>query len=1471
MGYEPLVLPLPCHHGGAGSLRHRRPPRLGAMTVVSNGAPIAAGRERRARRMPVPEDAEDAEDSEDEGEEVEQGGMERVRKLLQSVKKSMNKTFAKSPAAGILRAKVVGHRTDPPNDVKELISRYTHAQKVLMQIPAKRAEYTDGVESAVAAKGTFDALLRELGETRSTYQLAEATTAVADTLLRIQDVQSQAEQSVIEFLFTMARQERKYTATVREQVDRLENLRASLDKVLAKQKTALETGAPSSDLEKVERRKQKAASRRLAFQDQVALLRKTVPETELQADAAYCEALVEMLRQQRSSISGAALMLSELDARMQDVEALAAETLSNLRSQQVQETRKHELAIAEACGPRMVEMLSAPDFAVALAITQLCASPGDYVEEGEESLKSLLRLLDDSDLCVPLLKFSISLELPREPTEATAATVFRMPSLAGALCSVALQMTGEGYLKASLTPLVAQIASGEADFEIDPRLLADEEDLEVNIDNLCKAVQWFMDTIVHSCRDAPVLLRTLCMHVYNIAGPKRRALARRVAGALLMDAFISAAVRDPVRSGLVETMPDGKSQRVLEHVARALSRTIYDGDSEVASPSVFAAATMSDFALDLPPLPAELNAVIVDNRQRLMAADGMLDQLAGVAEMEDDDERSPEVRMHVSSQELVEETSDVLVLRQLITAHYSVLSGILHQGGFHGQVAQLEACVQGSRTIDGNETENAPGKLLPGSNQPAPVESNTWTETWKGPEDGWEEGEEELDAGMLDGERLLGEVISTPHKAAGVGAVSGGSVSNDGRSLAQRLASPHHHQSPASHRKMGTRARYPSVEVEDGDSMPDSAPERPDVHAKLPGLVHEVKQALTRSPLHSGGPEAGMTGQVAAGHVHRDGAGGGLEQTVSEDQEGEMGLLKPRRKFTKTKALSVLPPASANATRQDDPDKAPAQSDGNHASAQVDAAGVGELSGDRAEEAADLGGEDALDAKFPAEFGAGQGWELARAVGSKQPALRRTQRTVTIRDRREEDEDEDEQDGGAERASARVIAAPATRDVHETRLEEEKERAEVPTERTADVAHTDPASTGVGRLFGVGAVFKRGADGFFYVKKVVIGGPADKAGMLAGSRVVSMDNERLYSKTAEQLFKIVLGSEGTTLKLALQPPGAGVRAPEQVVMVRRAFIDENSLNATAIEPLPKSDAGLIGTAAWAPHQLVAAAPGAVSSRALPPTEGVMGNAEHIGVDKVGIGVTFKKDGNGYYVVKRVSARGGAFGSGLAIGDCVISIDGHNMHRKSSQELSRSVLGPEGTSVTLVVRSQDAITRCIEVKRLREQAADNGDVGALDAGQGEHGDWEGGATGSLGKEWDGEGQVMSLDDNEAEGTVGIGATLVRDSRGLFVVAELSGARQLSVGDIIVQVDGIQVRIPLVPLVPAPHRALCRLGLSVSCVTVTVNSNRSHLHVGLWSVGRRPARVWKLSRGSSWDLSARPLSWLWHRAWVVAPVP
>jgi len=201
-------------------------------------------------------------------EEAPQGGMVRVRQLLQSVQKSVNKTLAKSRG----KAAAHQHHTETPHDVQELLNRFSRGQKALLQIPERKQEYTEGMENAVAAKESFDALLRELGETRSTYQLAEATTAVADTLLKVQDVQSRGEQAVVEFLFAMGRQERKYTATFTEHVNQLDKVRAALDKVVTKQRTAAETGGPGVDPEKLARRKQKVVARRMAFEDQVLLL-----------------------------------------------------------------------------------------------------------------------------------------------------------------------------------------------------------------------------------------------------------------------------------------------------------------------------------------------------------------------------------------------------------------------------------------------------------------------------------------------------------------------------------------------------------------------------------------------------------------------------------------------------------------------------------------------------------------------------------------------------------------------------------------------------------------------------------------------------------------------------------------------------------------------------------------------------------------------------------------------------------------------------------------------------------------------------------------------------------------------------------------------------------------------------------------------------------------------------------------------
>ncbi|KAJ1478504.1 hypothetical protein T484DRAFT_1904448, partial [Baffinella frigidus] len=108
-----------------------------------------------------------------------------------------------------------------------------------------------------------------------------------------------------------------------------------------------------------------------------------------------------------------------------------------------------------------------------------------------------------------------------------------------------------------------------------------------------------------------------------------------------------------------------------------------------------------------------------------------------------------------------------------------------------------------------------------------------------------------------------------------------------------------------------------------------------------------------------------------------------------------------------------------------------------------------------------------------------------------------------------------------------------------------------------------------GRLFGIGAVFKLGNDGFFYVRKVVQGGPntwffyvrkvvqapthgffyvrkvvqggpAHTAGVAVGARVIAVDGQRLYHKTAAFLFKLVLG---------IRFDGAGVAVGARVIAV----------------------------------------------------------------------------------------------------------------------------------------------------------------------------------------------------------------------------------------------------------------------------------------------------------------------------------
>lgn len=129
--------------------------------------------------------------------------------------------------------------------------------------------------------------------------------------------------------------------------------------------------------------------------------------------------------------------------------------------------------------------------------------------------------------------------------------------------------------------------------------------------------------------------------------------------------------------------------------------------------------------------------------------------------------------------------------------------------------------------------------------------------------------------------------MDSPLKAAGLGGIVSQAKPKDVRP--EQLAEE----------ERVRRAKYTEPEVEDADSMPESLPARPMLlSASLGGSAFDG-QAVGHVTTGSGNSRHGQ--QLEGSDVAR---GAGLEVDegdASGDEQGEKGLLKPRRKFTHTR------------------------------------------------------------------------------------------------------------------------------------------------------------------------------------------------------------------------------------------------------------------------------------------------------------------------------------------------------------------------------------------------------------------------------------------------------------------------------------------------------------------------------------------------------------------------------------------
>lgn len=655
----------------------------------------------------------------DSTEDSRGGSILRVRQLLKSMTKGLSnfKTNLAPPKPSDALS-----RTTLPPELKHMIEIHAKSHESLSGMASQNMEWEGAVENCASTRSDFRSALALAGQARSD-SLVEATNSIAALLQRADTSKKNMDTCMVEFAAAMSKLQQKHSAGVQEQLAQLENARHSVDKVLAKQKLVKERGGTeANDLDKVAKREQKLLARRKVFEEQVKALLDALPRTEQKTEQAFCASLLEFLREQREHAAEAARVFQQLDKFVESVEKHHAELKEQLQGAHTSEEDSTENKVMELCGPRIVEVLSAPDFAVAMAISELSlsaelqpsqpppssASPSAPLVEPNPTLRALLRLLDDADMGAPFIKLCVSNELPRASSN---SSLFRQPSLARALCVEALAMSASAFVRHSFTPLVVQLSSGDADFEVNRRFLLEGDSLEANMDNLCKALQWFIDTTEHALEQAaPPLLRTLAAHVFNLLGPQRRALATHIVAGLLFHCLLSPPIAAPHVHGLVRSEPDDRAQRALKLVVEGLA----------------CLADTRPFSRDIPSSRA-LDEVLDLNRGRVEemvlrlahpSLPGGGDEWAAMSDVELAGEGGAE-----GGAEGGGEREDVRLVRGLMLEHVGELTRVLEERGFAGHLEEVFACLHGRAAAPVHtEASRSEGSELD------PEEGGMWTD-----------------------------------------------------------------------------------------------------------------------------------------------------------------------------------------------------------------------------------------------------------------------------------------------------------------------------------------------------------------------------------------------------------------------------------------------------------------------------------------------------------------------------------------------------------------------------------------------------------------------------------------------------------------------------------------------------------------------------------------------------------------------
>mmetsp|Transcript_5812 Transcript_5812/g.14780 ORF Transcript_5812/g.14780 Transcript_5812/m.14780 type:complete len:376 (-) Transcript_5812:1576-2703(-) len=206
-----------------------------------------------------------------------------------------------------------------------------------------------------------------------------------------------------------------------------------------------------------------------------------------------------------------------------------------------------------------------------LLATAICHSlPPDDVENGLDALLHVIGRVEGATPQFLNALIQVEAKAPENKGGKNANSVFRGNSIASkALTSYAFRV-GHNYLNQTLKPLILSICYTPDAWEVDPKRLDSDSNLDDNVENLRAAAAMFFSKIQRSVDQIPPCLRLVCKQLQEVAQQNYPNHVQQLVGGFFFLRVICPALVSPIRFGVWKDPIPEHAKRPLILVSKTL-------------------------------------------------------------------------------------------------------------------------------------------------------------------------------------------------------------------------------------------------------------------------------------------------------------------------------------------------------------------------------------------------------------------------------------------------------------------------------------------------------------------------------------------------------------------------------------------------------------------------------------------------------------------------------------------------------------------------------------------------------------------------------------------------------------------------------------------------------------------------------------------------------------------------------------